>query len=236
MTMDATEREPFNGDAIRNPDRIPVICAALEERWNEAPDMRLGQLLWTFYNGDDPFHIADSHIADQLGTEIPSPYWVDHNTTETEPMSDTNDDIDIDELSERVIETMDAKADTYQSKTTDYGESWYIIGELLYQMAHKESVTLESPEDWVRVGLYTRRLDKLARAFNGEFMGTELSYEPIVDAHADEGSYADMHAGVASMIADDDTDDADTDTDDDETKGIDIPESAAVSALDGDDK
>lgn len=32
-------------DKPRNPDRIPEVLAALETRWREVPDQRLGQLI-----------------------------------------------------------------------------------------------------------------------------------------------------------------------------------------------
>lgn len=32
-------------DKPRDPDRIPEVLAALEARWREAPDQRLGQVL-----------------------------------------------------------------------------------------------------------------------------------------------------------------------------------------------
>lgn len=122
-------------------------------------------------------------------------------------MIDSN--IDINELSETVVDVLEQNANTYQSKTEDYGESWYRVGEILHLMAGGESVTLDSPDDYARMGLYTRRLDKLCRAFNGEFLSDGLNHEPIVDAHEDESTYAGMHAGVARMQqdVDDDTDD-----------------------------
>lgn len=30
---------------MRDPNRIPIICKALEEAWSKHPDMRLGQFL-----------------------------------------------------------------------------------------------------------------------------------------------------------------------------------------------
>ncbi len=90
-------------------------------------------------------------------------------------------------------------ADTYERKNADYGASWYEIGEVLYKMAGEEPVTLDSPEDWVRAGLYTRRLDKMFRSFTGEFRAESMNYESTGDAHEDEGVYAHMAAAVAMM-------------------------------------
>jgi hypothetical protein len=90
-------------------------------------------------------------------------------------------------------------ADTYEEKNEDYGNSWYIVGEIMYLMAGEEPITLETPEDFVRIGLFTRRLDKLVRAFNGEFCTDEMTYESIFDSHTDEAVYAAMAASIAEM-------------------------------------
>lgn len=96
-----------------------------------------------------------------------------------------------------VSDILEEGARTYEKKNDDYGSSWYSIGEILHKMAGNEPVTLSSPEDWVRVGLYTRRLDKLFRSFNGEFRTDELNFESVADAHEDESVYAAMAAAIA---------------------------------------
>lgn len=93
---------------------------------------------------------------------------------------------------------LQSSAEEYRQKNEDYGESWRAIGDVLWQMAGEEPVTLESPEDMVRFGLYTRRLDKLFRAFNGEFRAEDLNFESVADSHSDEGVYAHMAAALDS--------------------------------------
>lgn len=87
-------------------------------------------------------------------------------------------------------------AKTYADKNDDYGDSWQKVGQILHLLAGEDGVTLTTPEEHVSYGLFTRRLDKLARAFHGEFFGDETNYEPTVDAHEDEMVYAAMHASL----------------------------------------
>jgi|APHM01.1.fsa_nt_gi hypothetical protein len=98
-------------------------------------------------------------------------------------------------------------AETYRQKNDDYGSSWYAIGEILYGLTHGEPITLETPEDFVSFGLFTRRLDKLARAFNGEFLGDDVNFEAVEDSHADESVYAAMQASLFSGDPNPDTPD-----------------------------
>lgn len=89
-------------------------------------------------------------------------------------------------------------AETYQQKNADYGESWYAIGKILHGLTKGEPITLETPEDFVSFGLFTRRMDKFARAFTGEFLDHELNFESICDSHEDESTYAAIHASLFS--------------------------------------
>lgn len=91
---------------------------------------------------------------------------------------------------------LDEKGDEYERKNADYGASWYEIGQVLWILSGREPVTIESPEDFVRIGLYTRRLDKLFRSFNGEFRSDELNFESVEDSHSDEGVYGMMAAAL----------------------------------------
>jgi len=105
------------------------------------------------------------------------------------------------ELAEFIEETPDEilrdLAELYVEKNDDYGNSWEMVGEILYLMAGEEAVTIESPEDWIRVGLYVRRLDKFLRAFHGEFVaGGQKNFEAIKDSHEDDSVYAAMHAST----------------------------------------
>lgn len=87
-------------------------------------------------------------------------------------------------------------ATTYSNKNDDYGDSWRKVGEILELLADGETVELKTPEDHISYGLYTRRLDKLARSYHGEFFGDNPNYEPTIDAHEDEMVYASMHASL----------------------------------------
>lgn len=82
---------------------------------------------------------------------------------------------------------------TYNEKNDDYGDSWRMVGQFLWMLSN-DGITLETEEDFISFGLYTRRLDKLARAFNGEFNDDDLNFEDVVDSHEDEMVYASMHA------------------------------------------
>jgi hypothetical protein len=87
-------------------------------------------------------------------------------------------------------------AETYQKKNADYGESWRAIGEILHGLTKGKPVVLETPDDFVSFGLFTRRMDKLARCFNGEFLSDNLNFESIADSHSDEAAYAAIHAAL----------------------------------------
>lgn len=85
-------------------------------------------------------------------------------------------------------------AETYHEKNDDYGDSWRKIGKIMHMLANGRPITLDTPEDHISYGLFTRRMDKIARAFNGEFCADEMKFESVQDAHEDEAVYAAMHA------------------------------------------
>jgi len=85
-------------------------------------------------------------------------------------------------------------ADTYESKNEDYGDSWRHIGQVFELLADGDTVELETAEDFVAMGLLTRRMDKIARSFFAELVNDEVNHEPAVDAHEDEMVYAAMSA------------------------------------------
>lgn len=93
-----------------------------------------------------------------------------------------------------VTEILNDGAETYELKNKDYGESWRNIGHILYKLANEQPVVLDSPEDWIAAGLFTRRIDKIARSFNGEFLADEMNFESASDADEDESVYAAMQA------------------------------------------
>lgn len=85
-------------------------------------------------------------------------------------------------------------ADTFEKKTVDYGQSWRSVGHIIREMAHDEPIVLDSPEEIIAFGLFTRRLDKLSREFYGTFFADELNFEGPVDSAEDESVYASMSA------------------------------------------
>lgn len=87
-------------------------------------------------------------------------------------------------------------AETHREKEADYGAAWKTVGHMLYLLAGEEPVEIDSPEDWIRIGLYYERLIKIARAFNGEFVAEEMNFEAIRDSHEDDAVYAVMHAST----------------------------------------
>lgn len=95
---------------------------------------------------------------------------------------------------EQVSNLLHSNAETFEKKTTDYGESWRKIGDILLSLSNGDPIVLETQEDFVAFGLYTRRLDKFARAFHGEFVADEMNFEAVRDSHEDESVYAAMHA------------------------------------------
>lgn len=94
----------------------------------------------------------------------------------------------------KVTDILGHGAETYERKNADYGESWRNIGHILFQLANEQPVVLASPEDWIAAGLFTRRMDKIARSFNGEFLAEEMNFESASDADEDESVYAAMQA------------------------------------------
>jgi hypothetical protein len=91
-------------------------------------------------------------------------------------------------------EILRSNAETFEKKTTDYGESWRKIGDIFHHLSNGEPVTLTTPEEFVAMGLFTRRMDKLAREFYGTFFTDEMNFEGPVDSAEDESVYAAMSA------------------------------------------
>ena len=62
---------------MRDLERIPLILAALERRWRDEPDLRLGQLLVNLARDPDSaphplFDIPDGELLRRLGPETDS--------------------------------------------------------------------------------------------------------------------------------------------------------------------
>ena len=97
-------------------------------------------------------------------------------------------------------EILTQNAETYRDKNADYGDSWKLAGKTLalwLQHAGVDELRLPADEDTMNsIGLFTRRLDKIIRAFNAEFVVDELNFESTADAHEDESTYSAMHASL----------------------------------------
>jgi hypothetical protein len=107
-----------------------------------------------------------------------------------------------------VSELLEEHKETYEKKNEDYGDSWRLVGPALYVMMNQESVTLDSPEDWTRVSLYVRRMDKMIRSLQMEMDdGKHLNYESVMDTHGDESVYAVMAEQFTQFSVDETTSD-----------------------------
>ena len=97
-------------------------------------------------------------------------------------------------------EILSRNADTYRRKNADYGDSWRLVGEtmaLWLQHTGQEELHVPADPDALNgLGLFTRRLDKVIRAFNAEYVVDELNFESTADAHEDESTYSAMHASL----------------------------------------
>lgn len=99
-----------------------------------------------------------------------------------------------DKTMKTVTEILEESSATYEKKNADYGQSWKNIGYILYMLANEQPVVLDSPEDWIAVGLFTRRMDKIARSFNMDLLDHDPNFEAATDADEDETVYAAMQA------------------------------------------
>lgn len=87
-------------------------------------------------------------------------------------------------------------AEVYETKNQDYGDSWRKVGESMALWSNNRPVVLRTPNDFIRFALFARRLDKMIRAFNGEFHAESINHESMKDSHQDESVYAAMHAST----------------------------------------
>lgn len=107
------------------------------------------------------------------------------------------------------VDIMEASQRLYERKNADYGDSWQLAGKTLaLWLDHQGIEELRIPvNDYTMnsLGLFTRRLDKMIREFNGWFMleeGEELQVnESIVETHQDDVPYAAMHTQLAEEYA-----------------------------------
>ena len=91
---------------------------------------------------------------------------------------------------------------TYEDKEQDYGESWRLTGkilQLIIDQQGKDEITIPNEyEYFAALGLYTRRLDKLVRSFNGTFIADEMVVdENTTETISDQIAYAAMHSTLS---------------------------------------
>jgi hypothetical protein len=102
---------------------------------------------------------------------------------------------------------MEQNIETFRVKNALYGDSWKLSGKTMALWFREMGVTeLVIPVDetaLISLGQYHRRLDKLIRGFNMEFVTDERAFESLTDAHLDDGNYAVMHASLFVEEADD---------------------------------
>jgi hypothetical protein len=117
--------------------------------------------------------------------------------------------------SRSAVEIMQESQDLYERKNADYGDSWKLAGKtmaLWFQHQGKEKVNIPTNEfHLTSFQLFTRRLDKMIREFNGWFMLDEGDSfqveESIIETHQDDVPYAAMHTQLAEEYAEADVDD-----------------------------
>jgi len=107
------------------------------------------------------------------------------------------------------VEIMNDSKDLYERKNADYGDSWKLTGKTMAMWFEHQGVDeLQIPVNEYTMnslGLFTRRLDKMVRAFNGWFCmdeGDELQVdESITETQKDQVPYAAMHTQLAEQYA-----------------------------------
>ena len=109
-------------------------------------------------------------------------------------------------------EVLEDSTDLYRRKNADYGDSWRLVGKTLaLWLEHQgvEELTIPVNEYTMNsLGLFTRRLDKMIRTWNGWFVANEFQVaESIAETHTDDVPYAAMHTELAERYATMDFDD-----------------------------
>lgn len=91
----------------------------------------------------------------------------------------------------------------YRKKNEAYGNAWQLTGKTISLWCDEMDVDCvfeADAEKLTSLFLYMHRLEKLIRAFNGEFLADdELAYETIADSHRDAGPYSAMHASLLEL-------------------------------------
>lgn len=55
---------------MRDPKRIPEMLAALGEFWECMPDLRLGQIIVSLNQNQDPFYLEDDKLLEKIREAI----------------------------------------------------------------------------------------------------------------------------------------------------------------------
>jgi hypothetical protein len=108
-------------------------------------------------------------------------------------------------MSASPAEVLESAKTLYEDKEEDYGASWRLTGEILSEIIKtqgKEEITIPAePEYLIAFGLYTRRLDKLVRSFNGTFIADEMNVdESVTETVKDQAPYAAMQTTIAQEM------------------------------------
>jgi len=106
-------------------------------------------------------------------------------------------------------EIMGDSQDLYARKNADYGDSWTLAGKTMAMWFQHQGINkVQIPTTEVHMTsfqLFTRRLDKMIRSFNGWFCleeGEEFQVdEGIVETQQDQVPYAAMHTQLAEKYA-----------------------------------
>jgi hypothetical protein len=132
---------------------------------------------------------------------------MDHPTTKMAEVEERPEDRPRDWRT--ATEILGDSRDLYERKNADYGDSWTLAGKTMamwFQHQGMDEVRIPTNEfHMTSFQLFTRRLDKMIRTFNGWFImdeGDEFQVdESIVETHQDEVPYAAMHTQLAEQYA-----------------------------------
>jgi len=121
-------------------------------------------------------------------------------------MDMAHDTTDVSEEQTRTAaEILEESGELYEEKEADYGQSWKLVGKtikLWLDHLGQDSLELTNQQELNSFGLFTRRLDKMIRAFNGWFCADEMQVnESVVETQEDMIPYAAMHTQLAEEYA-----------------------------------
>ncbi|WP_372611554.1 hypothetical protein [Halomonas sp.] len=104
------------------------------------------------------------------------------------------------------LDVLEDSSSLYERKNADYGDAWRLVGktmELWLQHQNVEELTIPANQHELNsFSLFTRRLDKMIREFNGWFVADGMEVEEsIAETHQDDVPYAAMHTELAEQYA-----------------------------------